>query len=62
MVAYWNFDGNANDQTGNYSAAAAGITGISYVTGLIQLPVRLASFNGTTSLIEIPMEMFWKFC
>ena len=54
MVAYWNFDGNANDQTGNYSAAAAGITGISYVTGRNAASGQAASFNGTTSLIEIP--------
>ena len=54
MVAYWNFDGNANDQTGNYSAAAAGITGISYVTGRNTASGQAASFNGTTSLIEIP--------
>jgi hypothetical protein len=54
MVAYWNFDGNANDQTGNYSAAAAGITGITYVTGRNTASGQAASFNGTTSLIEIP--------
>lgn len=53
VFAYWNFDGNANDQTGNYSAAAAGITGISYVTGRNAASGQAASFNGTTSLIEI---------
>jgi hypothetical protein len=54
VVAYWNFDGNANDQTGNYSAATAGITGITYVTGRNAASGQAASFNGTTSLIEIP--------
>jgi hypothetical protein len=54
VFAYWNFDGNANDQTGNYSAAAAGVTGITYVTGRNAASGQAASFNGTTSLIEIP--------
>jgi hypothetical protein len=54
VFAYWNFDGNANDQTGNYSAVTAGITGITYVTGRNAASGQAASFNGTTSLIEIP--------
>ena len=53
VVAYWNFDGNAVDQTGNYSASAGGITDISYVTGRNATSGQAASFNGTTSLIEI---------
>src|SRR5664280_2599939 len=28
MVAYWNFDGNANDQTGVYNAATGGVTDV----------------------------------
>jgi len=54
MVAYWNFDGNANDQTGAYNAAAGGVTDITYVTGRNAASGQAASFNGTTSLIEIP--------
>jgi hypothetical protein len=54
MVAYWSFDGNANDQTGNYNAPTAGIIGITYVTGRNAASGQAASFNGTTSLIEIP--------
>ena len=54
VVAYWNFDGNANDQTGIYNASASGITAISYVTGRNAASGQAASFNGTTSLIEIP--------
>ena len=54
VVAYWNFDGNANDQTGVYNAAASGVTAITYVTGRNAASGQAASFNGTTSLIEIP--------
>lgn len=54
VVAYWNFDGNANDQTGVYNAASGGITDITYVTGRNGTSGQAAQFNGTTSLIEIP--------
>jgi hypothetical protein len=54
VFAYWNFDGNANDQTGNYNAATGGVTDITYVTGRNAASGQAASFNGTTSLIEIP--------
>jgi hypothetical protein len=54
VFAYWNFDGNANDQTGVYNAATACIIGITYVTGRNAASGQAASFNGTTSLIEIP--------
>jgi hypothetical protein len=54
MVAYWNFDGNANDQTGTYNPSTGGITDITYVTGRNSASGQAAQFNGTTSLIEIP--------
>jgi hypothetical protein len=54
VFAYWNFDGNANDQTGNYNAPTAGIIGITYVTGRNAASGQAASFNGTSSLIKIP--------
>jgi hypothetical protein len=54
VFAYWNFDGNANDQTGNYNAATGGVTDVTYVTGRNATSGQAASFNGTTSLIEIP--------
>jgi hypothetical protein len=53
-VAYWKFDGNANDETGVYTPAAAGITAVTFVTGRIAAAGQAASFNGTTSLIQIP--------
>ncbi len=52
--AYWNFDGNANDATGVFNPATNGITDITYVTGRNAASGQAASFNGTTSLIEIP--------
>lgn len=51
MVAYWNFDGNANDQSGVYTGLPIDIT---YVTGRNAASGQAAQFNGTTSLIEIP--------
>ncbi len=54
VFAYWNFDGNANDQTGVYNASASGIIGITYETGRNAASGQAAKFNGTTSLIEIP--------
>jgi hypothetical protein len=54
VFAYWNFDGNANDQTGVYNASASGVIGITYVTGRNATAGQAASFNGSTSLIEIP--------
>ncbi len=54
VVAYWNFDGNTNDQTGVYNALSGGVTDITYVTGRNAASGQAASFNGTTSLIEIP--------
>ena len=54
VFTYWNFDGNANDQTGIYNALSGGVTDITYVTGRNAASGQAASFNGTTSLIEIP--------
>lgn len=54
VFAYWNFDGNANDQTAVYNPGASGVTDITYVTGRNAASGQAASFNGTTSLIEIP--------
>ncbi len=54
MVAYWSFDGNANDQTGTYNPATNGVIDITYETGRNAASGQAAKFNGTTSLIEIP--------
>jgi len=52
QVAYWNFENNANDQVGSYNASAT--VDISYVSSRNTVAGMAASFNGTTSIIEIP--------
>ena len=54
QFAYWNFDGNANDQVSTYNPTANGVIDITYVPGRNSASGQAASFNGTTSLIEIP--------
>jgi hypothetical protein len=54
VIAYWNFEGNANDQTGVYNALTGGVIDVTYVTGRNAASGQAASFNGTSSLIEIP--------
>lgn len=51
MTAYWNFDGNANDQMGIFNGTATDVT---FVTGRNGASGQAASFNGTTSLIQVP--------
>ncbi len=53
-VAYWNFNGNADDQTGNYNPSADGVINITYVASRNDSAGMAAKFNGTNSLIEIP--------
>jgi hypothetical protein len=50
-IAHFPFDGNANDAAGNFSPTPSGIVGITYVARGSR---QAASFNGTTSIIEIP--------
>jgi len=52
MVAYWKFEDNANDLFGMYNAAAS--IDISYAAGRKAAAGKCATFNGTTSIIEIP--------
>lgn len=54
-VAHWKFEDNANDETGDYSPASAGdVVDITFVTGRNATAGKAASFNGTTSIIEVP--------
>jgi hypothetical protein len=53
VFAYWNFDGNANDQTGVFNGTTS--TAITYVAGRNTTAGQAAQFNGTTSLIQIPV-------
>lgn len=54
VFAYWNFDGNANDQNGVYNPVTGGVTDITYVAGRNTTAGQAAQFNGTTSMIRIP--------
>jgi hypothetical protein len=54
VFAYWNFDGNANDQTGVFSSPDGDVMDINWVTGRNSASGQAAQFNGTTSLIKIP--------
>lgn len=51
--AYWNFENNANDQVGTFNPITNGVTDITYVDSRNAAAGKAASFNGTTSLIEI---------
>lgn len=51
QVAYWNFDNNADDATGNYSTV--NITEIEYISDRHGQAESTASFDGDASIIEI---------
>jgi hypothetical protein len=51
QVAYWNFDGNTDDVTGNY--ATANVVEISFITDRHGQAESTATFDGDASLIEI---------
>jgi len=53
QIAHWAFEDNANDGVGSWSATASGIVDITYVTSRNAAAGKAASFNGTTSIIEI---------
>ena len=53
-IAYWSFDGNANDQIGTFNPSANGIVAITYDNSFNTIAGQCARFNGTTSIIEIP--------
>ena len=52
MVAHWNFEDNADDQIGDYDASAE--IDVTYTDGRKTTAGKAATFNGTTSIIEIP--------
>ncbi len=53
-IAHWTFENNANDVAGSFNPAANGIVDITYVDSRNTAAGKAASFNGTTSIIEIP--------
>ena len=53
-IAQFNFEDNANDQIGSYDPVPADIIDITYTSSRNAAAGKAATFNGTTSLIEIP--------
>lgn len=53
MAAHWQFEGNGNDVLGAFNASGAG-TAVTYVAGRNAASGQAASFNGTTSIMEVP--------
>lgn len=52
QIAYWNFENNANDQVGTFNADS--IINITYTASYKTAAGLAATFDGTTSIIEIP--------
>jgi hypothetical protein len=52
QVAYWNFEGDANDQVGTFNADST--INITYTASYKPAAGTAATFDGTTSIIEIP--------
>jgi hypothetical protein len=53
-IAYWSFEGNANDIIGAWDPAASGIVNITYTASRNAAAGTAATFDGTTSIIEVP--------
>lgn len=51
-VAYWNFEGDAKDQVGSFDASASQF--VTYTDSRNAAAGKAATFNGTSSIIEIP--------
>ena len=54
ILAHWKFEDSANDATGMFNPSASGVVDISYTDGRNANAGKAATFNGTTSIIEIP--------
>lgn len=54
QIAYWSFEENADDVVGAWDPAATGIVDITYSDSRNAAAGKAASFNGTTSIIEVP--------
>lgn len=54
LVAHWTFEDSAEDVAGSYNPSANGIVDITYVDSRNAKAGKAASFNGNTSIIEIP--------
>ena len=54
QIAWFNFEDNADDQIGDYDPATADVIDITYTTSRNTAAGKAATFNGSTSIIEIP--------
>lgn len=54
IIANWTFENNANDVVGSFNPSANGIVAITYDNSRNTAAGKAATFNGTTSIIEIP--------
>lgn len=55
VLAHWSFEDNADDMTGVFSPPASAVVDITYVDSRNAAAGKAASFNGASSIIEIPM-------
>jgi len=53
-IAHFTFEDNANDVIGAYDPLAADVIGITYTASRKTAAGKAATFNGTTSIIEVP--------
>jgi hypothetical protein len=54
VIAHWTFEDNANDVVGSYDPTANGIVAITYTASRNTEAGKAATFDGNTSIIEIP--------
>ncbi|MDV7391226.1 Ig-like domain-containing protein, partial [Arthrospira platensis SPKY1] len=54
LVAHWTFEDSPNDVVGAFPAKSNGVVDIAYTASRNAAAGKAASFNGTTSIIEIP--------
>jgi hypothetical protein len=54
VVAYWTFENSADDVVDDFDPEASGIVDVTYVASRNAAAGQAASFNGSTTLIEIP--------
>jgi len=54
QIAHWGFNDDANDDIGDWDPVTEGIVDITYADSRNAEAGKAASFNGTTSIIEIP--------
>ena len=53
-IAYFSFENNANDVVGDFDPATADIVDVTYVASHNAAAGQAASFNGSTTIIEVP--------